>query len=348
MHTIDPPEPTPVPLRPRSSRPSVPPIWAAFLGGLRAKGLAPDGQLVAMERAGAAPEVLAALVVQLYYPEPMWLRGCIRQDNEEEFTAEEKLARSSWAVRFLADPEPVVAVFGHSLMNVFAFRVACLHPSCWLDGRVHLGLEPEVILGSIERGFLFLSPIAPLDLTWMQTVQGSLEIRDPIWPLHLPVGLRCRDRLHLRGALGVVTLRGYIVEGEASTALIENCPDLTDLELPRAMTVEVRNCPALRRIWGRAPEGDLRVEGCPQLQQAVLTFPKDTLSRLNITFRDCPALVRLESTGRARRAIGDLTVAGCPSLQPPLQPLVVMGRLSVPDHLLPAHSEGHEDPQESR
>lgn len=333
MHPLNPPEPTPVPLRPRSSRPSLPPIWAAFLSGLRAKGLAPDGQLVAMERAGAGPEVLAALIIQLYYPEPKGARCSMFSPVEEEFTADEKLARSSWAVRFLADPEPVVGLLGHSLMDVYRFRVGCLPPRFWLGGNVHHGLEPELILASIERGLLFLSPIYPLDLMWMETVQGSVEIRDPIWPLHLPVGLRCRDRLHLRGTLGVIKLRGYHVEGEASTALIENCPDLTDLELPRAVIVEVRNCPALRRIWGRAPQGGLLVEGCPQLRRAVLTFPKDTHSLPNLAFLDCPALARLESTSRARRVIGDLTLTGCTSLQLPLPPLVVMGRTSLPYHM---------------
>ena len=114
------------------------------------------------------------------------------------------------------------------------------------------------------------------------------------------------------------------------------------------MTVEVRNCPALRRIWGRAPQDDLLVAGCPQLLQAVLTFPRGKVSRPNIAFRDCPALVRLESTGRTRRVIGDLTLTGCPSLQPPLPPLVVMGRTDLPDHLLPVHPEGHVDPQEPK
>ena len=272
----------------------------------------------------------------------------MHSEPEEELTPEEKLARSSWAIRYLDNPEPVIAVLGHSLMDVYAFRLASLHPTRWLDGKIHFGLEPELILASIERGLLFLSPIAPLDLTWLTVMQGSLEIRDPIWPLRLPLALRCRDRLHLRGALGVIKLLGYHVEGETSTALIENCPDLTDLELPRAVAVEVRNCLALRRIWGRAPQGGLRVEGCPQLLQAVLSFPKGTVSRPNIVFQDCPALVRLESTARTRRVIGDLTLAGCPGLQPPLPPLMVMGRLNVPDHMLPERPEGYVDPQEPR
>jgi len=126
MHPLNPPEPTPVPLRPRSSRPSLPPIWAAFLSGLRAKGLAPDGQLVAMERAGAAPEVLAALVVQLWFPRSKVTRCAMHSEPEEEFTPEEKLARSSWAIRFLDNPEPVIALLGHSLMDVYAFRFASL------------------------------------------------------------------------------------------------------------------------------------------------------------------------------------------------------------------------------
>ena len=301
-----------------------------------------------MERAGAAPEVLAALIVQLWFPRSKVTRCAMYSEPDEELTPVEKLARSSWAVGILNDAGPVVGVFGHRLMDVYAFRLASLHPSRWLDGKIHFGLEPELILASIERGLLFLSPIAPLDLTWLTDLRGSLEIHDPIWPLRLPPALRCRDRLHLRGAQGVIKLRGYHVEGEVSTALLENCGELVDLELPRAWSVEVRNCPALRRVCGRAPQGGLRVEGCPQLLQAVLSFPKGTVSRPNIVFQDCPALVRLESTGRTRRVIGDLTLTGCPSLQPPLPPLVVMGRTDLPDHLLPAHAEDRVDPQESR
>ena len=128
MHPLNPQEPRPGPPHSRSSRPSLPPIWAAFLSGLRAKGLAPDGQLVAMERAGAAPEVMAALVVQLWFPRSKVTRCSMHSGPEEEFTAEEKLARSSWAIRFLDNPEPVIAVLGHSLMDVYAFRLASLHP----------------------------------------------------------------------------------------------------------------------------------------------------------------------------------------------------------------------------
>ena len=332
----------------KSTGPTLPPIWAAFLSGLRAKGLAPDGQLSAVERAGAAPEVVAALVAQLWFPRSKVTRCAMYSEPERELAPEEKLARSSWAIRFLDNPEPVIAVLGHSLMDVYAFRLASLHPSHWLDGKIHLGLEPELILASIERGLMFLSPIAPLDLRWMKTLNGSLEISYPIWPPRLPRRIRCRDLLHLRGVQGIVHLQGSHIKGEGAFVLIENCPDLTDLELPRATTVEIRSCPALQRIWGRAPQGGLHVEGCTQLQQVVLTIPKSLLSRPNIAFKDCPSLIRLESMGRTRRVIGDLTLAGCPSLQPPLLSVVVMGRLSVPDNFLPGLLEGQVESQDSR
>jgi hypothetical protein len=69
--------------------------------------------------------------------------------------------------------------------------------------------------------------------------------------------------------------------------------------------------------------------GCPQLIEANLAFPKDTLARPDVTFRACPSLARLESMSQIRRVIGDLTLTDSPSLMPPLPPLVVMGRVLI-------------------
>ena len=124
-------------------------------------------------------------------------------------------------------------------------------------------------------------------------------------------------------------LQGIRVLGDHGTAIIENCPDLEELELPRANRVEVQHCAGLRRIRGRVPMGGLEVTDCPQLIEANLAFPKVTLARPGIIFRDCPSLGRLISMSRIRRVIGDLTLTDCPSLKPPLPPLVVMGRMLI-------------------
>ena len=308
----------------------LPAPWEASLQLLHELGLGSRDQVMALEAEGAAPAILSAAIVRLYRPESFWPRRLPRRLVEADATEDQRLGRSSWALAILERPEPVLACFGHSIMDVFAYRVANLPVEHWLEGRVPPRIDPKVFKAVTGDGFTFQAPRGGLDLTWIRReVRGNLFILDTVGPLRLPHELRCRGRFEVRGAAGVTKLHGIWVKGEAGIAVVEDCPDLVDLELPRTTTVEIRNCLSLRRIRGVVPLCGLKVDGCPQLQQAVLCFPKDTLSRPRIAFLNCPSLVRMESTSRARRVIGDLILVGCTSLHPPVPPLVVMGRVEI-------------------
>ena len=318
---------------------ALPQVWEARLEALRNNGRSPQQQLRTIEFEGAPAEILALAISRLYDHEPGLRCWC----GSIPDSGPGGLARSSWAVATLACPEPVLACLGHSLLDVFAYRVATLPVKRWFEGPVHRGVDPEVLLAATMNGLTFRSPLGALDLTWIRKeVQGCLEILAPKGSLTLPPLLQCRGRFEVRGAAGITRLQGIRVVGTPGTAIIDGCPDLEDLELPRATRVEVRNCAALKRIRGHVPPGGLEVVGCAKLEDAVLSISRDTLVRPDLTFRDCPSLVRLGSMNRTRRVIGNLTLAGCPSLQGPLPPLVVMGRLNVPPPT-PAQPQDYHD-----
>jgi hypothetical protein len=316
--------------------PSLDIYWEPRLRNLRNMGLSLRDQIRGLEEAGAPVEVLQAVIIHLYRPEPAWPHSHGRPYMESEATPEERLALCSWAVEVLRRPAAVIDRFGHNLLDIFAYRVACLPRERWFLGSIHDAFEGHpafdgaTMLAAIDAGLRFDSLFQSMDLTWIRkAVQGFLEIVDPTAPLRLPPSLRCLGRFEVRGARGFTRLQGIRVLGDHGTAIIENCPDLEELELPRANRVEVQHCAGLRRIRGRVPMGGLEVTDCPQLIEANLAFPKVTLARPGIIFRDCPSLVRLKSMSRIRRVIGDLTLTDCPSLKPPLPPLVVMGRMLI-------------------
>ena len=269
MHPLDSLEPNPVPPHAGPEWATLPPVCADQLGRLRARGLAPRDQLLLMAKAGSAPEILAATVARLYCPERCWSDPRTGSVMIGELGDGERLAASSWAVSILDQPDQVVAVLGASLLDVFAYRLANLPPARWLDGPIHFGLEPELILAATEGGLLFLSPIHPLNLNWMQKVGGYLQVLDPIWPVQLPPVIQCENRLHLRGVRGLATPIHPVVHGAGGIAIFEDCPDLQVIEVPQVTRLEVWNCPALHRITGQLPVGGINVVGCPNLDQTL-------------------------------------------------------------------------------
>jgi len=319
-----------MPPSPEGDDSPLPAPWQERLLALQIQGMASPEPILALEAEGASPDALTSAIARLYRPE-WFLRRCIQVDGvEPDAAGDQRLGRSSWALEILEHPGAVLACWGHSILDVFAYRVANLPPERWLEGRIEPGVDLEVLKAVTSEGFTFQTPSRALDLTWIRReVRGNLVILNPMGLVHLPHLLRCRDRFGLRGAARVTRLHGIRVKGDTGLAVIEDCPDLVDLELPRATTVEIRRCPSLRRIRGNVPSRNLRVDGCPRLQQAVLCFPKDTLSRPRVAFRNCPSLIQLESTSRARRVIGDLILVSCPSLRFPLPPLVVTGRVNI-------------------
>lgn len=239
----------PIPSGTGNTRPSLSPIWERYLCDLQNLRLSSGDQVRRLENAKAPAEVLKEVIIRLYRPEFSWL--CCRglSFTEGRTTPMERLELCSWAVTVLHDPEPVVACFGHTLLDVFAFRVESLPPERWLQGTSLEVVDPMAMAAITNEGFRFESLGGPADLTWIRKgVHGCLEIIDPLGPLRLPPHLCCRGRFQVRGAWGFTRLHGLRVLGDHGTALIENCPDLEDLVLPRANHVEVRGCASLRRI----------------------------------------------------------------------------------------------------
>jgi hypothetical protein len=318
--------------------PPLPPPWEAQVQalqdhGLHAQDLLLRDQVRGLEAGGAPPEVLAAAITRLFHPERGWPRcSCCIDTLEDVLQGEEhNHARSSWVISTLVDPVPVLAVLGHTPLGVLAHRVAHQRaPGHWLDGEIRRFLDQEVVQAVTAEGLSFRATVADLDLRWAhQGVNGHLEILDPVGGLHLPPYIRCQGWFVLRGGHGLTRLPATRVMGDGSTAVVEACPDIEDLELPRAAYVKIVGCAGLRTIRGTAPLGDLEVVGCPVLEEIKLKFAKEIFSPPGITLRDCPSLGRLSSTSRVRRVIGNLTVTGCPALHLPLRALVVTGRVDV-------------------
>ena len=141
--------------------PSLDIYWEPRLRNLRNMGLSLRDQIRGLEEAGAPVEVLQAVIIHLYRPEPAWPHSHGRPYMESEATPEERLALCSWAVEVLRRPAAVIDRFGHNLLDIFAYRVACLPRERWFLGSIHDAFEGHpafdgaTMLAAIAAGLRF-------------------------------------------------------------------------------------------------------------------------------------------------------------------------------------------------
>jgi hypothetical protein len=291
--------------------PALPPLegpYASVLRALKASGVEARILVQVAEREGAAPAVLAALVLHYF----QWLGHNVYQGKG--IPDPEALLEA--ATGLFANPAPVVAELLGDRTAAARFRLLIRDPDAPALAALRLQLDlPRDLDRALGPSCIEITgPVDTLDLKFLlQEADCDLRVEGPVGCLSLPKGWQPREQVRLSRAGGLRNLSLGGFRSRSGTLELADCPDLRVLRVGFGLTrVLVRNCPKLERVSLQSTSiRSLDLIDLPLLQQLDLARPSTPADSPDLRLQDCPALASLLPQGRHVRTVRSLSLVGC-------------------------------------